>query len=139
MALAGATRSWLINLPERSIYTWDQLCAIFIGNFQGTYQRPSTAETLNTIRKKHNESIWDYVKCFCNIRNAILYIKDIEIINAFCDGVSDIKTAEEIAIKKPKTVTHLLTVADICIEASKARARLLESRGKGPAKKKQDD
>jgi hypothetical protein len=139
MALAGATRSWLINLPERSIYTWDQLCAIFIGNFQGTYQHPSTTETLNTIRKKHNESIWDYVKCFCNIRNAIPYIKDIEIINAFCDGVSNIKTVEEIAIKKPKTVTHLLTVADIRIEASKAWARLLESRGKGPAKKKQDD
>jgi hypothetical protein len=26
-------RSWLINLPEVSITLWDQLCAIFIGNF----------------------------------------------------------------------------------------------------------
>jgi hypothetical protein len=46
---------------------------------------------------------------------------------------------EEIAIKKPRTVVDLLTVADICIEASEARARLLESRGKEPTKKKQDD
>jgi hypothetical protein len=31
--LSGATRSWLINLPEGSIHSWDQLCAMFIGNF----------------------------------------------------------------------------------------------------------
>jgi hypothetical protein len=46
---------------------------------------------------------------------------------------------EDIALKKPKTVADLLTVADTCIEASNARARLLESHGKGPSKKKQND
>jgi hypothetical protein len=45
---------------------------------------------------------------------------------------------EEIAMKKPKTMTDLLTVADICIEASEARAQLLESRGKGISRKKDD-
>jgi hypothetical protein len=44
------------------------------------------------------------VKYFCNARNAIPYIQDIEIINTFCDGVSDIKNVEDIAMKKPKTV-----------------------------------
>jgi hypothetical protein len=57
------------------------------------------------------------VKHFCNARNAIPYIQDIEIINAFRDEVKDIKTVEEIAIKKPKTVTGLMSVTDICIEA----------------------
>jgi hypothetical protein len=42
-------------------------------------------------------------------------------------------------VKKPKTVADLLAIADTCIEASEARAQLLESRGKGPTKKKQDD
>jgi hypothetical protein len=79
------------------------------------------------------------MKHFCNTRNAIPYIQDIEIINAFHDGVSDIKIVEEIAMKKPKTVANLLAVADVCIEASKARDRLLESRGNGLSKKKQDD
>jgi hypothetical protein len=60
------------------------------------------------------------VKHFCNTRNAILYIQDIEIISAFHDGVSDIKAVKEIAMKKPKTVADLLAVADICIEASEA-------------------
>jgi hypothetical protein len=43
---------------------------------------------------------------------------------------------EEIAMKKLKTVVDLLAVANICIEASEARARLLESRGKGPSRKR---
>jgi hypothetical protein len=29
---------------------------MFIENFQGTYERPSTAETLKTIKQKHDES-----------------------------------------------------------------------------------
>jgi hypothetical protein len=62
------------------------------------------------------------VKCFCNARNAIPYIQDIKIINAFHDGVSDIKTVEDIAMKNPKMVADLLAVADTCIEASEARA-----------------
>jgi hypothetical protein len=108
---------------------------MFIENFQGTYERLSTAETLKTIKQKHDESLRDYVKHFCNARNNISRIQDIEIINAFRDGVSDIKTMEEIAMKKPKMVDDLLVVADICIEASEAWARLLESHGKGPSKK----
>jgi hypothetical protein len=62
------------------------------------------------------------VKCFCNARNATLYIQDIEIINAFHDRVSDIKTMEEITMKKSKMVADLLAVTDTCIEASEARA-----------------
>jgi hypothetical protein len=138
MALTSATRSWLINLPEVSITSWDQLCAMFIENFQGTHERPSTAETLKTIRQKHDESLRDYVKHFYNARNAIPYIQDIEIINDFRNGVSDIKTVEEIAMKKLKMVADLLVVADVCIEVSKARARLLKSRGKGTSGKKED-
>jgi hypothetical protein len=52
-------------------------------------------------------------------------------------GVSDIKTVEEIAMKKPESVADLLSIVDVCIEASKARAHLLDSRNKGPSKKKQ--
>jgi 3-hydroxyacyl-CoA dehydrogenase len=111
---------------------------VFIGNFQGTYEHPSTVETLKTIKQKHDESLHGYVKHFCNARNDIPYIQDIEIINAFRDGVSDLKTVEKIAMKKLKMVADLLTVADVCIETSEARARLLESRGKGPSRKRDD-
>jgi hypothetical protein len=73
-ALFGTTRSWLINPQEGSIYNWDRLCAMFIGNFQGTYERLSTGDTIKTIMQKDDESLWDYVKCFCNARNSIPYV-----------------------------------------------------------------
>jgi hypothetical protein len=95
---------------------------MFIGNFQGTYEHPFTAETLKTMRQKHDKNLRDYVKYFYNTKNAIPYIQDIEIINAFHNRVSDIKTMEEIAMKKPKTMADLLVVADVCIEASEAQA-----------------
>jgi hypothetical protein len=109
---------------------------MFIGNLQGMYEHTSTTETMKTIKQKHDESLWDYMKYFCNISDAIPYIQDIEMINAFHDRVSDVKIAEEIAMKKPKMVVDLLAVTDVCLEASEARARLLESCGKGPSKKK---
>jgi hypothetical protein len=42
-------------------------------------------------------------------------------------------------MKKLKAMVDLLTVADVCIEASEARAQLIESCGKGPSKKKQNN
>jgi hypothetical protein len=111
---------------------------MFIGNFHDTYERPSTVATLKTTKQKYDENLRDCVKYFCNARNKIPHIQDIEIINAFRDGVSDIKTVEEIAMKKPKTVADLLAVTDICIEASEAQARLLESHGKGSSRKRND-
>jgi hypothetical protein len=42
-------------------------------------------------------------------------------------------------MRKPRTVVDLLVVADVCIESFEAQARLLESRGKGPLKKKQNN
>jgi hypothetical protein len=95
---------------------------MFIGNFQYTYERPYIAETLKTIKQKHDKSLQDYVKHLCNSRNTISYIQDIEIINVFRNGVSDIKTIEEIDMKKPITMADLLTVVDVCIEAFEAQA-----------------
>jgi hypothetical protein len=122
MALTDAARSWLINLLEGSITLWDQR----------TYEHPSTVETLKTIKQKHDESLRDYVKRFCHARNAISYIQDIKTINAFYDGVRDVKIVEEITMKKLKTMIDLLAVTDVCIEASEAHARLLESWARGP-------
>jgi hypothetical protein len=118
MTLYSVARSWLVNLLEGTIYNWDQLCAMFIENFHVTYEHSSTVETLKTIQKKHDESLWDYVKCFYNTRDTIPNIQDIEIMNAVRDEVSDIKIVEEITTKKPKAVVDLLADAAICIKAS---------------------
>jgi hypothetical protein len=41
-------------------------------------------------------------------------------------------------MKKLKMIAYLLAVADVCIEASEARARLLESQGMGPSRRLDD-
>jgi hypothetical protein len=56
-ALTIAARLWLINLPEGSITSWDQLYAMFIENFQGIYECLSMVETLKIVRQKHDESL----------------------------------------------------------------------------------
>jgi hypothetical protein len=61
---------------------------------------------------------WVISRLLRRYQDAIPYIKDIEIINAFRNEVSDIRTVEEITMKKPKMVADLLVVADVCIEAS---------------------
>jgi hypothetical protein len=43
-----------------------------------------------------------------------------EIINTFLNGVSDIKTIEEIAMENLKIVTDVLAAADVFIEVSEA-------------------
>jgi hypothetical protein len=73
---------------------------MFISNFQGMYEHPSTTETLKIIKQKHDESLQDYVKCFYNARNAILNIQDI-------------KTVEHITMKKPKTMADMLVVTHV--------------------------
>jgi hypothetical protein len=65
---------------------WDQLCTMFVRNFQGAYEHPSTGEALKTIKQKHDESLQDYIKCSFYARNVIPYIQDIEIINIFMMG-----------------------------------------------------
>jgi hypothetical protein len=43
-----------------------------------------------------------------------------------------------IVMRKLKTLADMLAIVDVCIEASEARARLLESQGKGISRKKDD-
>jgi hypothetical protein len=52
--------------------------------------------------------------------------------------MSNLKTVEEVAMKKPKTMADFLAVADVCLEAYEAQARLLESQGKGSSRKRDD-
>jgi hypothetical protein len=99
------------------------------------YERPSTAETLKTIQQKHDESLRDYMKHFCNTRNAISYIQDIEIINAFRDEVSDIKIVEEIAMKKPIMVADMLVVVDMSLSLSKPGLDFLSPAARGPQRR----
>jgi hypothetical protein len=38
VALSGPARTWLMNLTQGSVYSWEELCARFVANFASAYQ-----------------------------------------------------------------------------------------------------
>ena len=49
MVLKPAVRSWLMNLPEKSVASWADLCDQFVSAFQGGYKRPGTMNDLHLV------------------------------------------------------------------------------------------
>ena len=64
LALDGIARSWYINLPVNSIYSWEQLRDVFVLNFRGTYEEPKTQQDLMGIRQRQGESTREYIRRF---------------------------------------------------------------------------
>jgi hypothetical protein len=49
VALTGMAKSWLMNLPERTIDSWSELCCQFTVNFESAYARPGNETDLHAI------------------------------------------------------------------------------------------
>lgn len=62
--------------------------------------------------------------------NVIPNIQEIKVINACCDGVTDVTTIERVAIMKSKTMAQLLAITNECVEVSEARYHLEKGKGK---------
>jgi hypothetical protein len=41
--LTDSGRTWIEHLPASQIHSWDDLVRTFMGNFQGTYERPGNS------------------------------------------------------------------------------------------------
>jgi hypothetical protein len=50
VALTETARSWLINLPEGSLTSWQELCHQFTTNFESAYSRPGNEIDLHTVQ-----------------------------------------------------------------------------------------
>ena len=57
VALSGSARSWLRNLPQGSIKTWDDLCKQFVANFESSYACPGSETDLLAVKQRHGESL----------------------------------------------------------------------------------
>ena len=84
--LSGAARSWLTSLRARSIRSWDHLCHVFIGNFQGTYIRPGVPDDLFRTNQKTGETLQEFIRRFSSICNTIPEVTDAEVIQPFSIG-----------------------------------------------------
>ena len=65
VAFTGAPRSWLMNLPEGSVSSWEMLRRMFVSNFAGTCSRPGSEADLHAIRQQPDETLCAFVQLFC--------------------------------------------------------------------------
>ena len=110
--LKGAARAWLKSLPPDSIGSWGELKESFTRNFQSTYKRPASIEELRACKQKSNESIRSYIGRWTILKNAAEGISEERAIDAFNAGIRRRELKEELGRVKPKTIAHLMDIAN---------------------------
>jgi hypothetical protein len=65
VTLTGTTQSWLMNLPEGSLTSWQELCRQFTVNFENA----------------------SFIQRFSQVRNTIPHISNASVVVAFGQGV----------------------------------------------------
>src|SRR5207244_6081690 len=89
VVLSPTVQDWLMGLPENSIDSWGDLCAEFIGNFQGTYTRPGVELGLYQIHQKKGESLREFTRWLVKKKNSIPSVSDVVIMATFQKGVKN--------------------------------------------------
>jgi hypothetical protein len=49
IAPMGTAQLWLMNLPEGTLTSWQELCHQFMTNFESAYARPSNETSCHAI------------------------------------------------------------------------------------------
>jgi hypothetical protein len=65
VALTGMAWSWLMNWPEGTLTSWQELCRQFIANFESAYARPGNETNLHIVRQRPGESLCSFIQWFC--------------------------------------------------------------------------
>jgi hypothetical protein len=137
MALKEGARSWLLNLPVKSISSWDELRERFISNFEGTRDRAPAIGDLRRIKQQPGETLRKYVQRFTNVSIKIPKVSDEAIISAFTDGVRDVRMKEELAMHEDMcSALEMFNLATKCAKAEEGRLSLIELPEADPEDKK---
>jgi hypothetical protein len=118
VALSGPARTWLMNLAQGSIYSWEELYVRFTANFASAYQQHGVEAHLHAVRQEPGETLRTFISLFTKVRGTIPRISDASIITAFRQGVRDEKILEKLATHDVETVTTLFALADKCARAA---------------------
>jgi hypothetical protein len=86
--LADSARTRLEHLPPSQIHNWDDLVRAFVGNFQGTYERPGNSWDLWACTQKPGESIRDFIRRFSKRCTKLPSVAQSEIVHAFLEGMT---------------------------------------------------
>jgi hypothetical protein len=110
--LKDNARAWLNNLAPDSICSWEEFRQAFIANFRGTSRRPTSFEELRLCVQRTEENLRSYISRWISLRNTAENISPERAIDAFRDGLIQRDFKEELGRCKPKTVDHLMSLAN---------------------------
>ena len=85
--LAGPALTWFINLPYRSIGSYQQLADRFVEHFASSCRLEKTTEDLNAIQQQKGESLRNYVARFNKERITIPDLHQPTAVEAFRNGL----------------------------------------------------
>ena len=122
MALKGTVVTWLMNLPEGSIHSYEELCLQFVANFKGSYEHHLTLHDLRAMRQRRDETLRQYLQRFCQTRHKITRVADSDVVSAFRDGVTNDRMLEKLGVRDDLTsAVDLIELADKCAKAEEGR------------------
>jgi hypothetical protein len=110
--LKDNTRAWLNNLAPENIRSWEEFRQAFVANFQGTSRWPTLFEELSMCVQKTGENLRSYISRWLSLRNTSENISPERAIDAFRDGLIWRDFREELGRCKPKTIDHLMSLAN---------------------------
>jgi hypothetical protein len=133
--LKDNARAWLNNLAPDSIRSWEEFRQAFIANFRGTSRWPTSFEELRLCVQRTGENLRSYISRWISLCNTAENISPERAIDAFRDGLIRRDFKEDLGRCKPKTVDHLMSLANECadgedsISAPRSRRRSVECDG----------
>jgi hypothetical protein len=83
VALTSTARSWLMNLPQGSLFSWEELFHQFTTNFESAYAQPGNEAGLHAIQQRSGESLRSFIQWFSQVYNTIPRISNASVIIAF--------------------------------------------------------
>jgi hypothetical protein len=110
--LKDNARAWLNNLAPDSIRSWEEFRQAFITNFRGISRWPTSFEELRLRVQKTGENLRSYISRWLSLQNTSENISPKRAIDAFRDGLIRQDFREELGRCKPKTIDHLMSLAN---------------------------
>jgi hypothetical protein len=124
---------WLRHLPQHCIDDWSDFSQRFIANFQSLSDKPMQPWDLKTIKRRGDKNLQSYLKRFQAMRNRILEVAEVAVIEDFYRGSNDSAFVRAILQKAPTTSEQLFREADLYITADERAQDLIGGAKPAPA------
>ncbi len=122
VTLTRMVRSWLMNQPEGTLTSRQELCRQFMANFESAYSRLGNETDLHAIQLRPEESLCSFIQRLSQVCNTIPRISNASVVLVFHQGLRDEKMLEKLTTHDIQDVSALFSLADKCARAAEGRA-----------------